>query len=92
MDIIEIHCLFHHIFDEDDNQETVFEQTTAPLISNVFRGKSCLLFAYGLSGSGKTYTMNGELRNLGIISRTLDVIFMNIMHLQEGKFVFNLTK
>jgi kinesin family protein 23 len=84
----EIHCSFHHVFDEDDNQETVFEETTVPLISNVFKGKSCLLFAYGLSGSGKTYTMNGEPRNPGIISRTLDVIFKNIMHLQAEKFVF----
>jgi kinesin family protein 23 len=84
----EIHCSFHHVFDEGDSQETVFEQTTVPLITDVFRRKSCLLFAYGLSGSGKTYTMNGEPRNPGIISRTLEVIFNNIMHLQAEKFVF----
>jgi kinesin family protein 23 len=84
----EIHCLFHHVFEEGDSQETVFEQTTVPLISNVFRGKSCLLFAYGLSGGGKTYTMFGKSRNPGIISHALDVIFNNIMHLQAEKFVF----
>ncbi|PNF26853.1 hypothetical protein B7P43_G16277 [Cryptotermes secundus] len=84
----EIHCLFHRVFEEDASQETVFEWTTIPLINDVFRGKSCLLFAYGLSGGGKTYTMNGEPRKPGIISRALDVIFNNIMHFQAEKFVF----
>lgn len=84
----EIHCLFHHVFEEDASQETVFKRTTIPLINDVFRGKSCLLFAYGLSGGGKTYTMNGEPRKPGIIFRALDVIFNNIMHLQAEKFVF----
>jgi kinesin family protein 23 len=84
----EIHCSFHHVFEEDASQEIVFERTTIPLINDVFRGKNCLLLAYGLSGSGKTYTMNGKPRNNGIISRALDVIFNNIMHLQAEKFVF----
>jgi kinesin family protein 23 len=84
----EIHCTFHHVFEEDVTQETIFEHTTLPLINEVFKGRNCLLFAYGLSGSGKTYSMTGEPQNAGIIPRSLDVIFNNIMHLQAEKFVF----
>jgi kinesin family protein 23 len=84
----ELHCTFHHVFDEYAAQETIFEDTTLPLINEVLKGRNCLLFAYGLSGSGKTYTMIGEPQNTGIIPRSLDVIFNNIMHLQAEKFVF----
>jgi len=84
----EIHCTFHHVFGEDATQETIFEQTTLPLINEIFKGRNCLLFAYGLSGSGKTYSMTGTPQNAGIISRSLDIIFNSIMHLQAEKFVF----
>ena len=84
----EIHCTFHHVFGEDASQETIFEHTTLPLINEVFKGRNCLLFAYGLSGSGKTYSMAGTPQNAGIIPRSLDVIFNSIMHLQAEKFVF----
>lgn len=84
----EIHCTFRHVFGEDATQETIFEHTTLPLINEVFKGRNCLLFAYGLSGSGKTYSMTGTPQNAGIIPRSLDIIFNSIMHLQAEKFVF----
>jgi len=84
----EIHCTFHHVFGEDATQETMFEHTTLPLINEVFKGRNCLLFAYGLSGSGKTYSMTGTPQKAGIIPRSLDVIFNSIMHLQAEKYVF----
>jgi kinesin family protein 23 len=84
----EIHCSFHHVFGEETSQYTIFEHTTLPLITEVFKGKNCVLFAYGLSGSGKTYTVTGEPPNNGIIHHCLDVIFNNIIHLQAEKFVF----
>jgi len=84
----EIHCTFHHVFGEDATQETIFEHTTLPLINEVFKGRNCLLFAYGLSGSGKTYSMTGTPQEAGIIPRSLDIIFNNIMYLQAEKFVF----
>jgi len=84
----EIHCTFQRVFGEDAAQETIFEHTTLPLINEVFQGRNCLLFAYGFSGSGKTYSMTGTPKNAGIIPRSLDVIFNSIMHLQADKFVF----
>jgi kinesin family protein 23 len=84
----EIHCTFHHVFGEYATQETIFEHTTLPLIKEVFKGRNCLLFAYGLSGNGKTYSMTGTPQIAGIIPRSLDVIFNSIMHLQAEKFVF----
>ncbi len=49
---------------------------------------SGLLFAYGITNSGKTYTMNGEPDQAGILPRSLDIIFNSIADVQAPKFIF----
>ena len=46
-----------------------------------------LLFAYGITNSGKTYTMTGEPDEAGILPRSLDVIFNSITDVQALKYV-----
>lgn len=46
-----------------------------------------LLFAYGITNSGKTYTINGEPEEAGVLPRSLDVIFNTIADVQAPKFV-----
>lgn len=46
-----------------------------------------LLFAYGITNSGKTYTMNGEPEEAGVLPRSLDVIFNSIADVQALRFV-----
>lgn len=41
-------------------------------------GKNALLFAYGVTGSGKTYTMTGNNADSGILPRAADVLFNSI--------------
>ena len=48
---------------------------------------SGLLFAYGVTNSGKTYTMAGEPGEPGILPRTLDVLFNSIRDVQTPKYV-----
>ena len=62
------------------SQKKVFHTVTLPLIEDLLHGKNSLLFAYGVTGSGKTHTMNGELQDGGIIPRCLDVIFNSVGH------------
>ena len=40
-------------------QYNVYEQVGRPVMSDLLHGHSVVLFAYGLSGSGKTYTVFG---------------------------------
>lgn len=47
-----------------------------------------LLFTYGITSSGKTYTITGSPQNCGILPRTLDVVFNSIDSLQSRKFIF----
>jgi kinesin family protein 23 len=66
------------VFDEKTKQQAVFHTVTLPLIEDLLHGKNSLLFANGVTGSGKTHTMNGEHQDGGIIPRCLDVIFNSI--------------
>lgn len=71
---------FTGVFNETVSQRTIFHNVTLPLVEDLLHGKNSLLFAYGVTGSGKTHTMNGELQDGGIIPRCLDVIFNSIGH------------
>ncbi|TPX40808.1 hypothetical protein SeMB42_g05867 [Synchytrium endobioticum] len=71
---------FDRVFGPDADQETVFSDVVAPILEEVLMGYNCTIFAYGQTGTGKTYTMEGNLdairgRDAGIIPRTLYSLF-----------------
>merc|ERR1711962_915809 len=43
-------------------------------------------FTYGVTGSGKTHTMQGSLQDGGIMNRVIDVLFNTLQDLQTKKF------
>ena len=84
----ELQHTFQHVFDDRATQKEVFDHVALPLVSNLIHGKNGLLFTYGVTGSGKTFTMTGDPQNGGIMPRCLDVIFNSITNYQAKKFVF----
>lgn len=84
----ELQHTFQYVFDERATQKEVFDHVALPLVSNLIHGKNGLLFTYGVTGSGKTFTMTGDPQNGGIMPRCLDVIFNSITDYQAKKFVF----
>ena len=38
-----------------------------PLIDNILNGYNGTVFAYGMTGAGKTHTMFGDLKNASVI-------------------------
>ena len=71
---------FTLVFLPDTKQEEFFVKTTLPLINNVLAGQNALLFAYGVTNSGKTYSIQGGPgeNEAGILPRSLDVLFRSI--------------
>ncbi|KAK4427663.1 Kinesin-like protein KIN-14S [Sesamum alatum] len=65
---------FDHVFRPEDNQEAIFAQTL-PIVTSVLDGYNVCIFAYGQTGTGKTYTMEGTPENRGVNYRTLDELF-----------------
>lgn len=79
---------FNSIFDEQSTQKSVFDKLALPMVHDLILGKNGLLFAYGVTCSGKTHTMIGETDNPGILPRCLDVVFNSIGENQAKPYIF----
>ena len=51
---------FDHVFGPQSDNHAIFNQIGSDLVDKLFDGFNSTLFAYGMTGSGKTYTMLGE--------------------------------
>lgn len=80
--------VFKHIFDVDSTQHEVYSTVAQPLVEGLIKGRNGLLFSYGVTGSGKTFTMTGNKQFRGIMPRCLDVLFKTISDYQAKKFTF----
>uniref|UniRef100_A0A6U8CU79 Kinesin motor domain-containing protein n=1 Tax=Eutreptiella gymnastica TaxID=73025 RepID=A0A6U8CU79_9EUGL len=74
---------FDQVFDEDAPQANVYEVSTRGLANGVFDGKNSLVFAYGVTNAGKTYTVHGVEEDEGILPRTLKTLFGCLQLLQR---------
>lgn len=79
---------FKEVFPPETTQQEVFDKVALPLVEGLVKGKNGLLFTYGVTGSGKTFTMTGEPNNCGILPRCLNILFKTINELQAHKYVF----
>ncbi|KAJ2024875.1 Kinesin- motor protein [Coemansia sp. S85] len=52
---------FDGVFGPRATQEQIYEKMASPILEEVMQGFSCTIFAYGQTGTGKTYTMQGDL-------------------------------
>ncbi|KAE8877941.1 hypothetical protein PF005_g13898 [Phytophthora fragariae] len=66
--------LFSRIFRAQTQQTELFEATTRPVLDAALRGKSGLVFAYGVTNSGKTYTISGTTEAPGVLPQALQYV------------------
>ncbi|KZO96204.1 kinesin-domain-containing protein [Calocera viscosa TUFC12733] len=76
---------FDRVFGPEVGQATIYDSVVEPLLREVLEGYNCSLLAYGQTGTGKTYTMQGDLSpspltggpstNAGMIPRALSALF-----------------
>jgi len=71
--------VFDEAFDEGCHNRDVYERTARPLIKTVFNRGKATCFAYGCTGSGKTFTMLGNEEVQGIYILAASEIF-TILH------------
>ncbi|CDW56214.1 kinesin protein KIF14 [Trichuris trichiura] len=58
----------------NDRQKDLFDRLGAPMVSDVLSGINCTLFAYGQTGTGKTYSLFGTSGEPGLIPRTCKLL------------------
>ncbi|KAK3376163.1 P-loop containing nucleoside triphosphate hydrolase protein [Lasiosphaeria ovina] len=68
---------FNSVYDQSTTQEQLFTAEVASHIKALFQGLDVTLFAYGVTGTGKTHTMRGGLKlaERGVIPRLLSNVF-----------------
>ncbi|XP_077119330.1 kinesin-like protein KIF23 isoform X8 [Ranitomeya variabilis] len=79
---------FKQVFGTELTQKDVFDVVAKPLVEDLIRGKNGLLFTYGVTGSGKTYTMTGSPGQGGLLPRCLHMIFQSLCDFQAKRYVF----
>lgn len=62
------------IFLPASGQEDVFAEV-GPLVKSALDGHNVCIFAYGQTGTGKTFTMEGTKDAPGVVPRTLELLF-----------------
>ncbi|XP_019153437.1 PREDICTED: kinesin-like protein KIN-5C isoform X1 [Ipomoea nil] len=51
---------FDKVFGPSAQQKDLYDQAIIPIVNEVLEGFNCTIFAYGQTGTGKTYTMEGD--------------------------------
>ncbi|XP_057471341.1 kinesin-like protein KIN-5B [Actinidia eriantha] len=89
---------FDKVFGPKAQQRSIYDQAIAPIVNEVLEGFNCTVFAYGQTGTGKTYTMEGGMRNkggelpaeAGVIPRAVRQIF-NSLEAQNADYSVKVT-
>ncbi|XP_030610287.1 kinesin-like protein KIF20A isoform X2 [Archocentrus centrarchus] len=69
---------FTQVFGPEASQRKVFEGSVRGLVRDVLQGGNCLVFTYGVTNAGKTFTFLGPDHDSGLLPRSLSVIFNSI--------------
>ncbi|KAF6772934.1 hypothetical protein AHF37_08336 [Paragonimus kellicotti] len=69
---------FSHVFESSSTQSSLFSVVAVDQIRGFLEGLNGLIFAYGTTGSGKTYTMQGSLDDVGMVPRALCMLFRTV--------------
>ncbi|KIW05537.1 uncharacterized protein PV09_03417 [Verruconis gallopava] len=68
---------FNSVYEQGTTQQELFDGEVAPTVKHLFNGFDVTIFAYGVTGTGKTHTMRGgkSLADRGVIPRLLSAIY-----------------
>ncbi|KAM9365003.1 kinesin-like protein KIF20B [Pholidichthys leucotaenia] len=69
---------FSQVYGPETTQKELFEGTVRDLVRDVLNGGNSLVFTYGVTNAGKTFTFLGPDTDVGILPRSLNVIFSSI--------------
>ncbi|KAL8735647.1 MAG: hypothetical protein Q9166_000816 [cf. Caloplaca sp. 2 TL-2023] len=87
---------FSSVYDQSSTQQSIFDNEITPTIKHLFNGFDVTIFAYGVTGTGKTHTMRGgkSLADRGIIPRLLSSTYRRCRKIEKdsaGKTAVGIT-
>ncbi|PIA52990.1 hypothetical protein AQUCO_01000689v1 [Aquilegia coerulea] len=89
---------FDKVFGPKAQQRAIYDHAISPIVNEVLEGFNCTVFAYGQTGTGKTYTMEGGMKTkgvelsaeAGVIPRAVRQIF-DILEAQKADYSMKVT-
>nr|XP_021148648.1 kinesin-like protein KIF20A isoform X3 [Columba livia]XP_021148649.1 kinesin-like protein KIF20A isoform X3 [Columba livia] len=79
---------FSQVFGPETTQSEFFEGSMKEIVRAYVNGVNGLVFTYGVTNAGKTFTIQGTSKDVGILPRSVDVIFNHIRGRQYLKMNF----
>uniref|UniRef100_A0A7N0UUH3 Kinesin motor domain-containing protein n=1 Tax=Kalanchoe fedtschenkoi TaxID=63787 RepID=A0A7N0UUH3_KALFE len=93
---------FDKVFGPSAKQKDLYDQAVVPIVNEVLEGFNCTIFAYGQTGTGKTFTMEGDCKRskcgprgelplgAGVIPRAVKQIF-DMLESQNAEYSVKVT-
>ncbi|KAK7098411.1 kinesin-like protein KIF3B [Littorina saxatilis] len=81
---------FDAVYDWNSKQQDLYEETVHDLVECVLEGFNGTIFAYGQTGTGKTFTMQGVKTSpelMGVIPRSFDHVFNHISRSENQQYL-----
>ncbi|XP_067469578.1 kinesin family member 3Cb [Thunnus thynnus] len=81
---------FDSVYGWDSKQSDIYDDAVRPLVESVLQGFNGTIFAYGQTGTGKTFTMQGisnDPERRGVIPNSFQHIFTQIARTQNQKYL-----
>merc|ERR1719356_1413680 len=75
--------LLHGVFESDDKNETVYENSVKHCVKHVLNGGVGAVFTYGQTGSGKTHTVLGYGEEHGLAYQAMEEMLQEIEKLNR---------
>lgn len=81
---------FDSVYGWESKQSDIYDDAVRPLVESVLQGFNGTIFAYGQTGTGKTFTMQGvanDPEKRGVIPNSFQHIFTQISRTQNQKYL-----
>ncbi|MCJ1404657.1 hypothetical protein MMC11_007883 [Xylographa trunciseda] len=82
---------YDNVFATHDGNERVYDATAKRLVRQVMEGYHGTVFAYGMTGTGKTFSMKGLTTSPGIIPRAITDIFSYIRETPHREYLLRVS-
>ncbi|PUU77027.1 kinesin motor domain-domain-containing protein [Tuber borchii] len=82
---------YDNVFGQNDNNSRVYDSCAKRLVRRVMEGYHGTVFAYGMTGTGKTFSMQGTTSSPGVIPLAITDIFSFIRETPHREFLLRVS-
>ncbi|KAF7879015.1 hypothetical protein EAF04_000215 [Stromatinia cepivora] len=82
---------YDNVFSQNDNNARVYDASAKRLVRRVMEGYHGTVFAYGMTGTGKTFSMQGTDKMPGVIPLAITDIFSYIRETPSREFLLRVS-